>query len=138
MPTREKRTSPTSHTALPPSTQPTRTSRSAQQSRIEDKDALDVLRLLRATGTADLARRITLLARHELSSAVTGEAVAHLSALFGRSDSVGIEMAVRAAGPNAEVDVIAASMTALVSDLLATIREREVETPRDVTGLSPD
>ena len=108
--------------------------RAESPSRIEDKDALDVLRLLRATDTEDLARRITLLARHELSSAVTRDAVAHLPVQFGRSDAVGIGMAVRAAGLNAEVDVIAASMTALVSDLLAMIRELEVDTPRRVDG----
>ena len=102
--------------------------RAETTSRIEDKDALDVLRLLRATDTADLARRITLLARHELSSAVTGEAVAYLPTLFGRSDAVGIEMAARAAGLNAEVDVIAASMIALTSDLLAMVQGLDVGT----------
>ena len=102
--------------------------RAETTSRIEDKDALDVLRLLRATDTADLARRITLLARHELSSAVTGEAVAYLPTLFGRSDAVGIEMAARAAGLNAEVDVIAASMIALTSDLLAMVQGLDVDT----------
>ena len=104
--------------------------RTATPSRIEDKDALDVLRLLRATDTADLAKSISLLAREEVSSPVTSDAVAYLPALFGRSDAVGIEMAVRAAGLNAEADVIAASMTMLVSDLLARIQGLDV----DATG----
>ncbi len=108
--------------------------RAETASRREDKDALDVLRLLRATDTADLARRITRLARHELSSSVTADAVAHLSNLFSRADALGVEMAVRAAGANAEVDVIAASMNVLVSDLLGAIRDAEVETPGDAIG----
>lgn len=102
--------------------------------RTEDKDALDVLRLFRATDTADLVRRFELLGRHELSSSVTADAVVYLSDFFGDPDALGVAMAVRAAGPNAEVDVIAASMTALVSDFLVTIREVEFETPSDATG----
>ena len=41
-----------------------------------------------------------------------------LAPLFGSPNSVGVTMAVRAARAVAEADVIAASFTALVSDLL--------------------
>ncbi len=91
--------------------------------RIEDKDALDVLRLLRATDTADLAGRIALLARSGPCATVTAEALHHLPRLFGRAEGVGTQMAVRAAGVNADAEVIAASMTVLVSDLLDTLGE---------------
>jgi hypothetical protein len=105
---------------------------------IVDKDALDVLRLLRAVDTAYLARRITLLTGHQLSSRVTADAIANLPDLFGRADALGVEMAVSAAGVNAETDVIAASMTALVSDLLATIRELDLEALRTAGGVTLD
>ena len=40
------------------------------------------------------------------------------AALFSRPEAVGIRMAVRAAGADAEDDVISASFTTLASDLL--------------------
>ena len=104
--------------------------------RIEDKDALDVLRLLQATGTADLASRIALLGRSEPCATVTAEALDHLSRLFSRADSAGTEMAVRAAGVNADAGVIAASLTVLVSDLLAALSELAVETPGHDPGFA--
>jgi len=87
--------------------------------RVRDKDALDVLRLLQATDTDDLAQRLVQLRNDDLSAEVTREAVAQLDPLFGRLDAVGVEMAIRAAGPSADPDTIAASIIALVSDLLA-------------------
>ena len=93
--------------------------RTSTGDRVRDKDALDVLRLLQATPTADLAQRLDQLRAHDLSADVTVEAIGQLAPLFGRSDAVGVEMAIRAAGPGAAPDTIAASMTALTSDLLA-------------------
>ena len=86
--------------------------------RISDKDALDVLRLLQAVDTATFVTGLAQLTDHELSAAVTAEAVSQLAPLFSSPDSVGVIMAVRAARAVAEADVIAASFTALVSDLL--------------------
>ena len=105
-------------------------------SRIKDKDALDVLRLLQATETADLAGRIALLARSEPCATVTAEALDHLPRLFGRADSAGTEMAISAAGVNADAEVIAASMTVLVSDLLTTLGKPAVETPGRGSGFA--
>lgn len=105
-------------------------------SRIKDKDALDVLRLLQATETADLAGRIALLARSEPCSTVTAEALDHLPRLFGRAEGAGTDMAVRAAGVNADAEVIAASMTVLVTDLLATLGELAVENPGTDPGFA--
>lgn len=86
--------------------------------RVRDKDSLDVLRLLQATETSDLTQRLVQLRKHDLSAEVTVEAITRLAPLFGRLDAVGVEMAIRAAGPGADPDTIAASMIALVSDLL--------------------
>ena len=112
--------------------------RAGTGSRIEDKDALDVFRLLQVTATADLADRISQLLGHEVSSAVTVEALTLMPRLFGNPDAAGIGTAVRAAGPVAAAEEIAASLTVLVSDLLAAIRELEVEISTDGTGFSAD
>lgn len=93
--------------------------------RVSDKDALDVLRLLRATDTATLADGLVQLSAHDLSAAVTTEAVTQLALLFGTSEAKGIAMAVRAARPNAEAEVISASIVALVSDLLTATGGRK-------------
>ena len=87
---------------------------------VSDKDALDVLRLLQATETATLAAGLAALADDELSAAVTAEAVSRLAPLFGSPQAPGVEMAVRAGRPNAEADVVSASFTALVFDLLSS------------------
>ena len=88
------------------------------------KDALDVLRLLQATETATLAARLVDLADDTVSAEVAAEAVSQLAPLFGSLDAVGISMAVRAARADAEADMISASFTTLVSDLLAAYQCR--------------
>ena len=90
--------------------------RTGTSDRITDKDALDVLRLLHDTAT--LAARLMDLADNRDSTKVTAEAVSQLAPLFGSPDAVGISMAVRAARADAEADMISASFTTLVSDLL--------------------
>ncbi len=95
--------------------------RTGTADRISDKDALDVLRLLQATDTDTLAAKLVQLAAHEVSGEVTTEAVSQLKALFGSLEGPGVNMAVRAARPNAEPEVISSSITVLVSDLLADL-----------------
>jgi len=92
--------------------------RTGDGDRITDKDALDVLRLLQATDTATLATRLVDLADDTVSAGIATEAVSQLEPLFGSPDAVGISMAVRAARADAEADMISASFTTLVSDLL--------------------
>lgn len=94
--------------------------RTAGHNRIRDKDALDVLRLLQGTETADLASRLGRLLECNVSSAITTEAVSLLDALFGDREATGVAMAVRAAGAS-DPDTISASLTALVSDLLGAL-----------------
>ncbi len=95
--------------------------RTRDDDRVRDKDALDVLRILQAATTAELTQSFDRLREHDLSAAVTVEAIGQFTPLFGRSDAVGVEMAIRAAGPDADPDTITASMTALISDLLAEL-----------------
>ena len=98
--------------------------RAGTSDRVSDKDALDVLRLLQASDTATLAARLVDLADDTISAGVATEAVSQLELLFGSPDAVGISMAVRAARADAEADMISASFTTLVSDLLAAYQCR--------------
>lgn len=95
--------------------------RTHESHRLNDKDSLDVLRLLQATETADLAKRLRQLAGDEQSASVTTEAIENLTPLFGSADAAGILMAIRATGPGADPDFVAASTTTLVSDLLNSL-----------------
>jgi len=85
--------------------------------RVRDKDALDVLRLLRAVDTDDVAGRLRLLVGADLAAGLTAEALELLPLLFGDDRSEGVAMAVRAAGGAEEDATIAASLIALVTDL---------------------
>jgi hypothetical protein len=89
--------------------------------RVRDKDALDVLRLLRAVDTDVLARRLRQLLGHEMTRSVTDEAIGFLGPLFTQTDSDGVEMAVRAASTGEDSATIAASLIALVSDLRSSL-----------------
>jgi len=95
--------------------------RVGNQDRVRDKDALDVLRLLRSVPTDDLTDRLVMLRRTDLSAAVTNEAVGLLPDLFGTTESAGVAMAVRAAGQGEDPATIAGSVVALVEDLLAAL-----------------
>lgn len=92
--------------------------RSTTPNRLSDKDALDVLRLLQCVPIAEFRSRIVRLKAHKLSGDVTDEAMLQMSSLFADEESVGVRMAVRAAAPLEEADVIASSIMILASDLL--------------------
>ena len=89
--------------------------------RVSEKDTLDVLRLLQATETATLAAGLARLANDELSTTVAADAVSQLAPLFGNPQAPGIRMAAHAARLSADEDVVSASFTALVADLLTAI-----------------
>jgi hypothetical protein len=94
--------------------------RAGAQDRVRDKDALDVLRLLRAVPTETLAERLNLLASSDLAAEVTAEARAQLAELFASPDAEAVVMAVRAAGTDEDADTIAASLVALVGPSIST------------------
>lgn len=89
--------------------------------RVRDKDALDVLRLLRAIETEDLARRLAALRASDVAGAVTNEAVALIPTLFGGPTAEGVLMAVRAAGDQEDPETISASITALIETLVIEV-----------------
>lgn len=72
--------------------------RADARDRVRDKGALDVVRLLRAIATEELARRVRRLLDDDLARPVTQEAENLLPFLFADQDSVAVQMAVRAAG----------------------------------------
>lgn len=88
------------------------------QDRVRDKDALDLLRLLRATETGDLAQRLDRLTRSNDAADVAREARSNIASLFANRDAEGVIMAVRAAGDDEDPDTIASSLVALVDELL--------------------
>lgn len=92
-----------------------------EQRRLEDKDALDILRLLQATETAALAAPISGLLQNKVAREVTGEALDILREHFTDARAHGPQMAVRAAGILLPAEVVAASCAALTSDLLDAI-----------------
>lgn len=72
--------------------------RKDDKTRRQDKDGLDVLRLLRHASTSHLARRLGILAGNVIAGEVTRQAREHLRDLFADRDAAGTQMAVRAVG----------------------------------------
>ena len=89
--------------------------------RVRDKDALDVLRLLRAVHTDDLAARLRTLGADKLAGRVTEEALELLPTLFGSPTGDGVVIAVRATGGAEDAATVAGSFVALVDDLGASL-----------------
>lgn len=96
--------------------------RSNQPGRRSDKDALDVLRLLQAVSTDDLARRLDSLYEKEVSGSVVTLAVENLAKMFETLRSTGCLMAARAAAPLESEEVVAASAVALSHDLVKALK----------------
>jgi hypothetical protein len=89
--------------------------------RREDKDALDILRLLQAVPTEVIADGVRTLLDEEISAEVTEEALSFLRDLFSEPSRPGCQMAARAAAPLEPEDTIAASCAFLTQDLLEAI-----------------
>lgn len=90
--------------------------------RLSDKDALDVLRLLRGTDTNELASRYERLLADQRSAEAAQAGLKLIREQFGGRSGAGVEMVIRAAGPLADADELAASCEALAGDLLATLK----------------
>ena len=89
--------------------------------RLSDKDALDVLRLLRGTPTDELVRRYRSLLGDDRSAAAATLGRTLFEVQFAKRAGMGVEMAIRSAGPLADADEIAASCEALAKDLLRSL-----------------
>jgi hypothetical protein len=90
--------------------------------RLHDKDAHDIYRLLVSVPTEDLALTLRGLHEDELAGAATEAALALLASMFAEGPTAtGSELAGRAEEGIGDPDVVAASVTALASDLLEAI-----------------
>jgi hypothetical protein len=93
-----------------------------EQRRLDDKDALDVLRLLQATDTSLFAATIARLLEVDVARDVTREALAVLKDHFTNPGAAGPQMAARAVGVLVPSDEVAASCATLASDLVHAIK----------------
>jgi len=99
--------------------------RKDDQARRQDKDGLDVLRLLRHAPTAPLAQTLAKLAGHAIASEVTTQARDLLRDMFADRDAAGTQMAVRASAGLEDEITIAASCETLARQLLDAWPEDE-------------
>ncbi len=87
---------------------------SGKATRIDDKDAADVVRLMQTTAPAAVGATLATLCRDGVAGPVTVDAVSYLEELFGRRGSRGTEMAARALRvgmPQARVETLCVSYT---------------------------
>lgn len=89
--------------------------------RASDKDALDVLRLLRRTSPEELADRLKRILADADAREVGEEAVGLLGTLFADRAAPGTVMAVTAVGALGDPDEVAAACVTLVADLLRAL-----------------
>lgn len=92
--------------------------RRRQPHRLSPKDGLDILRILQATETEPLARRLAVLAADPLAGAVTRKAVQSLRDHGADPGGPLATLAARAVGILADPETIIGSQTALIEDLL--------------------
>lgn len=88
-------------------------------SRLIDKDAHDIYRLLVATETPDLAETMQRLHADEISQEATTQALSYLEQLFASADALGATMAGRAEEGVGQPDTVSASVSFLAQDLLS-------------------
>ncbi len=98
-----------------------------QPGRVKDKDALDILRLLRGASTESISQRLRGLRQDPRSAAVTDEALKHLEGLFARPEAAGSTFASRAAAGLEPEDTIRASCAALTEELIHALERRGSE-----------
>ena len=92
--------------------------RTTASDRVKAKDALDVVRILRAIDTDDLARDLKTLRNSTEAGAATEAAVGHLSELFGVATGAGVALALEASRLLVDPDELSLATVALTADLL--------------------
>jgi hypothetical protein len=90
--------------------------------RANDKDALDVLRVLQGVSTEDLARRLKSILADERSATTGARALELFTELFGNRGGEGAAMAARAAQPVMDADQVRVTCEALAGDLLEVLK----------------
>lgn len=98
--------------------------RAHQPTRRDNKDALDILRILRQIPTRDLAEATKRLLADPFSAEVTSAALSILQSLFATPDADGCQMAVKATEGLEDPEEISRSCALLAADLLAASPHR--------------
>ena len=96
--------------------------RALQPDRTEDKDALDVWRLLRGTPPEEFRGRMEVLRSDVRSAACTQRGLALLQRLFGQRDGTGVVMAIRATERLVAPEEVSASLTAIAASAVFRVR----------------
>lgn len=97
--------------------------RTATPHRMNDKDAHDSYRILRAVETPDLAQAFRTLLATSLSIDTTREAIGYLRSLFGTPEALGAVMAGRAELGVGDPDQVTVAVSLLADDLLTALGE---------------
>ena len=93
-----------------------------EPTRLLDKDAHDIYRLLVAISTDELTRSLGRLLAEDLSATITRQAVGYLAEIFGAGpEAIGSQMAGRAESLVGNPDTVARSVSILASDLTAAL-----------------
>lgn len=95
--------------------------RAEQPGRLVDKDAHDIYRLLVATETPSLARRLRELSEDELAGPVTVSAIVYLRELFAAPTALGAVMAGRAEQTAGDPEAATIAAMLLAGGLLAAL-----------------
>ena len=91
--------------------------------RLNDKDAHDAYRILRAIATADLRARFVALLGDDLSEQVTKDALTYLDELFASGpDGLGATMAGRAEEGVGDPEQVSVAVSILTQDLLDALQ----------------
>lgn len=88
---------------------------------LNNKDAHDVYRLLRAVETQELVGGFTALLSDPRADDAARQAIEYLDHLFGEPSSLGSQMAGQAEEGIGDPEIVSASVAALVADLRAAI-----------------
>jgi hypothetical protein len=105
--------------------------RGAKGTRLRDKDAHDIYRLMVAVSIDDLANRLLRLLGEPFSEAAAGQALDYLTELFAAGpDALGSEMAGRAEAGVGEPEIVAASVSVLAQDVLGQVDVQPRQAPR--------
>jgi hypothetical protein len=92
-----------------------------EQRRVDDKDALDVWRLLQAIETSQLTAALLKLVEVDVAREVTREGLVVLRTHFTDPRSAGPQMAARAVGTLMSAEEVAATCAALAADLVRQV-----------------
>jgi hypothetical protein len=95
--------------------------RNSPDHRRDNKDAMDVYRLLRYVPTETFAEKVPVLLSNDRAREVTHLAVGYLRDLFGTPDALGSQMAGQSVEAVADPAEIAAACAFLADDLLTAL-----------------